>query len=88
MLCTLNAAGVPHDDPMVRRAVDRLVSIQRADGGWSEDERSYDIGHYVENAESLPSQTAWAMLGLMAVLRGAAYLQCTQGEDGEWRERA
>ncbi|AWV14818.1 squalene--hopene cyclase [Methylobacterium sp. XJLW] len=96
VLCALNAAGVPHDDPMVRRAVDWLVSIQRADGGWGEDERSYDLGHYVENAESLPSQTAWAVLGLMAVgqadhpavLRGAAYLQRTQGEDGEWRERA
>ncbi|GMA74835.1 hypothetical protein GCM10025880_12520 [Methylorubrum aminovorans] len=96
VLCALNAAGVPYDDPMVRRAVDWLVSIQRVDGGWGEDERSYDAGHYVENAESLPSQTAWAMLGLMAVgqadhpavLRGAAYLQRTQGADGEWREQA
>ena len=96
VLCALNAADVPRDDPMVRRAVDWLVSIQRADGGWGEDERSYALGGYVENAESLPSQTAWAMLGLMAageadhpaVRRGAAYLQSSQNENGEWRERA
>ena len=96
VLCGLNAAGLPHGDPMVRRAVEWLASIQRADGGWGEDERSYDVGHYVENAESLPSQTAWAMLGLMAVgeadhpavLHGAAYLQRTQGSDGEWQEQA
>ncbi len=96
MLCALNAAGVPHDDAMVRRAVNWLISIQRADGGWGEDERSYDVGCYVENAESLPSQTAWAMLGLMAVgqadhpavLKGAAYLQSSQGAQGEWQERA
>jgi squalene-hopene/tetraprenyl-beta-curcumene cyclase len=96
VLCALNAAGVPHDDPMVSRAVGWLVSIQRRDGGWGEDQRSYDLGRYVENAESLPSQTAWAMLGLMAVgqaddpavLRGAAYLQRTQGADGEWQEQA
>lgn len=95
VLCGLNAAGLPHGDPMVRRAVEWLASIQRADGGWGEDERSYDVGHYVENAESLPSQTAWAMLGLMAVgeadhpavLHGAAYLQRTQGSDGEWQEQ-
>ncbi|AIQ91330.1 squalene--hopene cyclase [Methylobacterium oryzae] len=96
VLCALNAAGVPHDDAMVRRAVDWLISIQRADGGWGEDERSYDVGRYVENAESLPSQTAWAMLGLMAagqadhpaVSKGAAYLQSSQGAQGEWQERA
>ncbi len=33
VLCALNAAGVPHDDAMVRRAVNWLISIQRADGG-------------------------------------------------------
>ncbi|KMO15551.1 squalene--hopene cyclase [Methylobacterium indicum] len=96
VLCALNAAGVPHDDPMMRRAVAWLVAIQRPDGGWGEDERSYDLRRYVENAESLPSQTAWAMLGLMAagqadhpaVMRGAAYLQNTQGADGEWQERS
>lgn len=96
VLCALNAAGVPRDDPMVRRAVEWLISIQRTDGGWGEDERSYDLGGYVENSESLPSQTAWAMLGLMAVgeadhpavLRGASFLQRTQGDDGEWQERS
>jgi len=41
VLCALNAAGVPPDDPAVRRAVDWLVSVQRDDGGWGEDEESY-----------------------------------------------
>lgn len=95
VLCALNAAGIDRDDPMVARAVEWLVSVQRADGGWGEDERSYDAGGYVENPVSLPSQTAWAMLGLMAVgrsdhpavERGARFLKDTQ-KDGEWQERS
>ena len=53
--------------PEVRRAVDWLVSIQNPDGGWGEDGTSYKLdyrGH--ERAPSVASQTAWALLGLMA----------------------
>ena len=47
-----------------------------------------------ESAPSAASQTAWALLGLMAageadhpaVARGIAYLAATQGEDGFWNE--
>ncbi len=94
VLCALNAAGLPHDAPCIRRAVAWLVSVQREDGGWGEDEETYGeapAGHY---HESTPSQTAWALLGLMAVgeadhdavARGISYLVSTQGADGEWAE--
>ncbi len=95
VLCALNAAGVPPDDPAVRRAVAWLVAVQRPDGGWGEDEESYAAAPHGQYRESTPSQTAWAVLGLMAageadhpaVARGIAYLQATQRPDGEWTER-
>jgi squalene-hopene/tetraprenyl-beta-curcumene cyclase len=94
VLCALNAAGVAHDDPAMTRAVAWLVSVQRADGGWGEDEESYGDAPRGCYNESTPSQTAWAVLGLMAagatdhpaVARGIAYLAATQKADGEWDE--
>jgi squalene-hopene/tetraprenyl-beta-curcumene cyclase len=93
-LCALNAAGLSHEEPCIRRAVDWLVSVQRDDGGWGEDEESYAAASHGRYKESAPSQTAWALLGLMAageadspvVARGIAYLMATQREDGEWNE--
>ena len=96
-LCALNAAGVDPQKPVVRRAVDWLVKIQNADGGWGEDCGSYKLDYAgYEAAPSASSQTAWALLGLMAageidhpaVARGIAYLQATQGPDGFWPEDA
>ncbi|HEY0206827.1 MAG TPA: squalene--hopene cyclase [Acetobacteraceae bacterium] len=93
VLCALNAAGLAHDDPAIRRAADWLLAHQREDGGWGEDEDSYDAAPRGEYHTSTPSQTSWALLGLMAagetgpaVARGAAYLAQTQREDGEWDE--
>lgn len=94
VLCALNAAGVPADDPAMRRAVDWLVSVQRDDGGWGEDEESYGSAPHGRYKESTPSQTAWAVLGLMAAgatnhpatARGIGYLTATQRADGEWTE--
>ena len=95
VLIALNAAGLDHADPMIQRAVAWLLSKQRADGGWGEDEESYDAAPAGEYKSSTASQTAWAMLGLMAagetgpaVQRGADYLARTQMADGEWEERA
>ncbi|HEX4182461.1 MAG TPA: squalene--hopene cyclase, partial [Caulobacteraceae bacterium] len=94
-LCALNAASVDAQKPVVRRAVDWLVRIQNADGGLGEDCASYKLDYKgYEPAPSASSQTAWALLGLMAagevdhpaVARGIAYLQATQGEDGSWPE--
>ncbi|MPZ56996.1 MAG: squalene--hopene cyclase [Rhizobiales bacterium] len=95
VLCALNAAGVDRAAPEVRRAADWLVAIQNADGGWGEDGSSYKLdyrGH--EPAPSTASQTAWALLGLMAVgesdhpavARGVDYLLRMQGGDGFWDE--
>jgi squalene-hopene/tetraprenyl-beta-curcumene cyclase len=94
VLCALNAAGIPPDDPAMRRAVAFLLGTQRDDGGWGEDEESYDAAPAGRYKESTPSQTAWALLGLMAageaanpaVARGIAWLAATQRADGEWTE--
>jgi squalene-hopene/tetraprenyl-beta-curcumene cyclase len=94
-LCALNAAGLA-DSPAVKRAAAWLVSIQNEDGGWGEDGNSYKLdyrGH--ERAPSTASQTAWALLGLMAageaahpaVARGVSYLIATQEPEGLWTER-
>ncbi len=96
VLCALNAAGVDHQDSMVRKAADWLVSIQNTDGGWGEDARSYRLDYAGwEAAPSTASQTAWALLGLMAagqvehpaVARGIEYLIATQAEKGLWEEQ-
>jgi squalene-hopene/tetraprenyl-beta-curcumene cyclase len=94
VLCALNAAGMDHDDPVLRRAVAWLLSVQREDGGWGEDEESYADAPRGRYKASTPSQTAWALLGLMAageaanpaVERGIAWLMSTQRPDGEWDE--
>jgi squalene-hopene/tetraprenyl-beta-curcumene cyclase len=100
VLCALNAAGVDHADIMIRRAANWLINKQRADGGWGEDCETYGDAppgeFHGEAAQSLPSQTAWAMLGLMAagqadhdaVRRGAEFLQAAQDEAGSWTEAA
>ena len=94
-LCALNAAGVDPASPTVRRASDWLLAIQNRDGGWGEDCDSYKLEYRgYEPAESRASQTAWALLGLMAagesenpaVARGIAYLSATQLDDGLWPE--
>jgi squalene-hopene/tetraprenyl-beta-curcumene cyclase len=94
VLCALNAAGLGADDPAVARAVAFLVATQRDDGGWGEDNESYDRAPAGRYHRSTPSQTAWALLGLMAagqaghsaVLRGVAWLAAQQGRDGGWQE--
>ncbi len=94
-LCALNAAGLPPTDSRVQRAAQWLISIQNADGGWGEGGESYKLDyHGYEPAPSTASQTAWALLGLMAaggiehpaVARGVAYLHATQKEHGLWDE--
>jgi squalene-hopene/tetraprenyl-beta-curcumene cyclase len=95
VLCALNAVGVSHQDPMIRKAADWLVSVQNEDGGWGEDAVSYRLDyHGLERAPSTASQTAWALLALMAVgevanpvvARGVEYLIATQSEKGTWDE--
>ncbi|MGH6957814.1 MAG: squalene--hopene cyclase, partial [Caulobacteraceae bacterium] len=94
-LCALNAAGLGEDEPTVARAADWLVAIQNPDGGWGERCDSYRLDYRgYEPHPSGASQTAWALLGLMAagrsehpaVARGVAWLTARQGEDGFWPE--
>jgi squalene-hopene/tetraprenyl-beta-curcumene cyclase len=96
VLSALNAAGVSHQDPMMRKAVDWLVAVQNKDGGWGEDAVSYRLDYRgMQPAPSTASQTAWALLALMAagevdhpaVARGMRYLMATQAEKGLWDEQ-
>ena len=95
VLCAFNAVGIDPGHPSVRRAVDWLVEIQNPDGGWGEADAGYALDYVAyQPAETTASQTAWAVIGLMAaghvdhpaVKRGVAYLQANQGEDGFWEE--
>jgi squalene-hopene/tetraprenyl-beta-curcumene cyclase len=94
VLSGLGSIGYDPRRPMVRRAVAWLRSVQQACGGWGESCRSYDDPAYAGVGTPTASQTAWALLGLMAageaesdaVAAGVDYLLATQGEDGGWQE--
>ncbi len=89
----LAAADEDNHEPHIQRANEWLRSIQNADGGWGESCASYDNGIFTP-AHSTPSQTAWALMGLIAggdtysssVLNGIRYLLETQRPDGNWDE--
>jgi squalene-hopene/tetraprenyl-beta-curcumene cyclase len=96
-LCALNAVGVEHDAPEMRRAVDWLLAQQHPDGGWGEGGESYYPGAAKSpKVVSTASQTAWAVLGLMAagqvdhpaVARGVDFLTRTQNDEGLWDEKS
>jgi squalene-hopene/tetraprenyl-beta-curcumene cyclase len=88
----LIAAGVKPSKPAIRRAVAWLEKHQNADGGWGEDLRSYDDPALAGHGESTASQTAWALLALLAAgehrgtaaERGIRWLARTQRADGSW----
>jgi squalene-hopene/tetraprenyl-beta-curcumene cyclase len=90
----LEAVGVDHHEPYVQQAAEWLRMVQNSDGGWGESCGSYDDANAKGIGESTASQTAWAVLGLMAandmrsdsVARGIAYLLRTQQKDGSWDE--
>ncbi|WP_019634144.1 squalene--hopene cyclase [Actinomadura atramentaria] len=93
VLPALIAAGVRPEKPAVRRAVDWLERHQNPDGGWGEDLRSYRDASWIGRGASTPSQTAWALLGLLAagergpaVRRGVDWLVRNQRDDGGWDE--
>ena len=90
----LAAIGEDLSLPYVQRAAAWLEARQNLDGGWGETLASYDDAGLAGQGESIPSQTAWALLGLFAagrhdgpvVERGVRYLLSTQNADGTWED--
>jgi squalene-hopene/tetraprenyl-beta-curcumene cyclase len=89
----LVAAGIDRADPAISRAVGWLERHQNPDGGWGEDLRSYKDDAWRGRGASTASQTAWALLALLAVdpdtpavARGVEWLVETQRVDGGWDE--
>lgn len=95
VLSALNAVGEDMNSPYIRKAVMWLKSRQRVDGGWGEDCASYWSERRLECKASTPSQTAWALLALMAagevespaVGRGVNYLITAPRDGGQWQEK-
>jgi len=94
VLSALRVLGVDMSEGWVRRAVAWLESVQNPDGGWGESCVSYDTPALAGVGGSTASQTAWALLGLMAagevespaVKRGVEFLLSTQNAEGDWDE--
>jgi squalene-hopene/tetraprenyl-beta-curcumene cyclase len=86
--------GLPADDLMVRRAVDWLKKVQQPGGAWGESCASYDDPSLAGVGAPTASQTAWAVLGLVAAgeadstatRAGVEWLLRTQRPDGTWHE--
>lgn len=94
VLIGLKSIGFDMQDPMVRRAVAWLKQVQQPGGGWGETCRSYDDPSLAGQGTPTASQSAWALLGLLAageahseeVQSGIEYLLATQQSDGTWQE--
>jgi squalene-hopene/tetraprenyl-beta-curcumene cyclase len=94
VLSGLRAIGENMRQPYARRAVQWLKSRQNEDGGWGETCDSYADPALAGRGPSTPSQTAWALLGLLAgedalspeLIRGMDHLARTQQADGTWDE--
>jgi squalene-hopene/tetraprenyl-beta-curcumene cyclase len=90
----LQAMGVDHHEPYVQQGAEWLRMVQNSDGGWGESCGAYDDATTRGIGPSTPSQTAWAIMGLLAaadtrsdsVQRGILYLLETQRPDGHWDE--
>jgi squalene-hopene/tetraprenyl-beta-curcumene cyclase len=90
----LEAIGVDHHEPQVQQAAEWIRMVQNADGGWGETCGSYDDPNTRGVGPSTPSQTAWALLGLLAagddrsdsIAKGVRWLLTRQRTDGSWDE--
>lgn len=91
----LEAVGVDFHEPMVQQAAEWLRMMQNPDGGWGEWCGSYDDANSKGVGPSTASQTAWAVMGLLAandtrsdsLQNGIAYLLKSQCRDGSWDEQ-
>lgn len=96
VLLGLEQTSLPKTDPLYTKAVAWLKSVQRADGGWGEDNFSYhDDSRRGTYKVSTAFQTAWALLALMAageahsseVKAGIDFILHAQQADGVWHDR-
>lgn len=91
----LVAVGEPTSSECIRRGVEWFKGHQNLDGGWGESCRSYESEAWRGRGTSTPSQTGWALLGLMAageaesesVRRGIGFLLKRQTPEGTWEEK-
>ena len=94
VLVGLAEIGVPLDDPAIQLGVDWLIKHQQHSGGWGESAVTYEYPELCGQGPVTASQTAWALLGLIAagkvdhpsVTKGVEYLLKTQRSDGGWDE--
>ena len=90
----LEAMGVWNHEPQIQQAAEWIRMVQNSDGGWGESCHSYDDPNSRGIGPSTPSQTAWAILGLLAagdnrsdsVAKGVRWLLERQKANGEWDE--
>jgi squalene-hopene/tetraprenyl-beta-curcumene cyclase len=90
----LAAVGVPAGDPAIAAGANWLLTRQQPCGGWGESPASYESPQLRGQGPVTASQTAWALLGLLAaglerhpaVARAVSYLVATQKDDGTWDE--
>jgi squalene-hopene/tetraprenyl-beta-curcumene cyclase len=90
----LEAMGMDNHEPQIQQAAEWIRMVQNSDGGWGESCRSYDDSDTRGVGVSTPSQTAWAILGLLAagdtrsdsVAKGIRWLLDGQRSSGEWDE--
>ncbi len=90
----LEAIGFDHNEPQVQQAAEWIRMVQNADGGWGESCNSYDDPNMRGVGVSTPSQTAWALLGLLAagddrsdsIAKGVRWLLERQLPEGSWDE--
>lgn len=95
VLAAIGAIGEEKEKPYVQKAARWLEDAQNEDGGWGESCNSYDDRNMAGIGVSTPSQTAWALLGLMSVgrietpqvTRGISYLLENQNDNSEWDEK-
>jgi squalene-hopene/tetraprenyl-beta-curcumene cyclase len=92
----LEAMGVWNHEPQIQQATEWVRMVQNADGGWGETCGTYDDPSTRGEGPSTASQTAWAVLALLAggdtrsdsVAKGVRWLTAHQHEDGSWDELA